>query len=224
LTPREIGVEPGMTIHDAATGRVGIWDGAQTVEPEQFFEHVARGEVQPGPNLAREQARLKILNDQWRAKGWNPLKPGSIGATARPAGLSAAIEELIQSQWERYVQDFIRAYRLDARQREKALEALAGARQEARRYLAARAADVAGWQRGRDVLATAEKDDDALARRRAQLADRRRRRVDPLDKIFEGRLKEGLARLPTAEQRKAAETDGKPPAIVEPRLAAIVGD
>ena len=224
LSPRDIGVEPGMTVHDSTAGRIGVWDGAQTVPPEEFFERVRRGEARIGPNAARLQARARLRNAQWRSRGWDPLKPGSIGLTTRPVTLYAAIEALLQARWDQYTQDVIRVYRLDDRQREKALEILAASRREARSYLAGRRSEITDWQRDWDELRAAASDAESAARRRAQLNDRRRKLVEPLDAIFEGRLKNGLERLPTADQRRSVEVDGKPPSIDEPRLGPIVGD
>jgi len=108
-----------------------------------------------------------------------------------------------ESEWEAYTRQFIRTYRLDDEQAQRASSILRDCQERANAYLSAHkdqleqlrqrvALTVDGDPRQRlDVL-------NALGRERSEL-------LRPLDEIFAKQLKPRLEKLPTSAQRRAAE-------------------
>lgn len=214
LAPEDIGVEVGGFVTDRVFGRHGVWDGEKTVRAEDYFERVRAGELQPGRHVARNGHRLKILNDRWRAQGIELGGTLGHGPATRPTRLPDEVHYIFTTEWERYTVRFMNAHKLIDKQRAEAREVLFAAQRDAREFVDKRKSDIEEWQTDRDAAAAG--DGREAGRRLEQLADRRRKLLGALDMIFESKLKRGLERIPTDEQRDAAKA-AKP---AGPRAAA----
>lgn len=107
-----------------------------------------------------------------------------------------------ESEWERYVREFIEKYQLDEAQTQRAQAILKDCQEQAQNYLQRRKAALEQLdKRDKDLGSSAA---DAQARQR--LREQRERILAPVNRIFEERLKPRLEKLPTRQQRDAAET------------------
>lgn len=128
--------------------------------------------------------------------------------------------DVLLSDWERYVYEFIQRYTLDDAQQERALSVLHDCQTLARKYLARRDEELAKIAADLEGLKVAARDvnvkdgkrievapDPQRAERAQRIDERLRDFMKPLDEIFENRLKPRLEKLPTKRQREAAAKD-----------------
>ena len=203
LTLTHIGVEPGMAIlpqGKAAEQRMAegtglcplVWDGAQGVPAEEFREAVRAGRAQYGPTF--EHLRAQASSAGHDGHGY-PVAPAG--------GASILSAETLLSEWERYVRAFVAKYDLTEEQTQKALRMLKVCQDQANRYLHKHKADFEQFHdRARKARALSG---SPAARERAAIDRERRGLREPVDEIFEKRLKPQLQKLPTRAQRQAAE-------------------
>lgn len=207
LTPSDIGVEAGMTLHfsQRATDSTLLWDGSKAVAPEEFFERLARGDVIPGPTVAPTLGG--------RGAPTSGPAGGSAaddGATATRPGRGARSRGLddFESEWEKYTRHFIIHYRLDDEQARRAWTVCRTCQERGRAIFADRRADLQDWQ-GKVEAAEGLPPPE----RERQLSDLERRRevlMAPIKRIFEERLRPELEKLPTEKQRECAEKTHTP--------------
>jgi hypothetical protein len=130
-----------------------------------------------------------------------PAPPPGENATAPPAAVAPSavpgrtVSRAITDEWERYVEDFIARYKLDAQQSERARRHLRVAQEDRDAYLRRRGEEL---KRAEQALAGANGESDKQAAR-ASLERVRR----PIERQLE-KLKENLEKLPTRDQRAAA--------------------
>jgi hypothetical protein len=174
---------------DVVTHRLLTWsDGGFDAKSEwpgspQFRELDRKRRVEL--EGAMETARRAALNDP----------------AAQPETPKAAKPKDAKDEWTLYTESFIRRYRLNEDQQQRARLALQGQISQRDRYLAR-----CGPEMERiSALYTAAKDDEALKKAEAAYA----RLMEPAQTMFEV-LKKKLDRLPTRAQRAAAaKTDGE---------------
>ena len=135
------------------------------------------------------------------------------GATGRPGGQperaasSQPTEKRAESEWEKYVREFIEKYKLNNEQAQQARAILADCQTQADRYLAARKEELEKIDRQIEELK--QSSDKNKAKTQAELQEQRKKLMDPIDRIFSQQLKPRLDRLPTRAQRQAAEAGAK---------------
>jgi hypothetical protein len=198
LTPADIGVETGATIlyQEREGDAVKIWDGKKAVSPEEFDERLKKGELQLGPPIARDRER--------EAAGANGGRAASQPVASRPARFEAALDPRnFESQWEAYTRCFIIRCRLDDDQARKAWTICRECEDRGRKYIAGRRSDMEEWQGRSEALSKATPEE--REKQSARFEQRRAELMQPVERIFEDRLKPGLDQLPTPAQRRATE-------------------
>lgn len=202
--PADIGVEPGMAVsvqNDPSAG-YRTWNGERAVEHDAWLADVKAGARDWGPLMKASFSRggrfeSPYLTDEQRSRGLLAMRELRVWATTRRhTGL-----------WERYVREFIQRYRLTDEQSQRAWSILLDCQRRADEYIKRerQALDEAISQQ----LAAKEagKHDEAK-----KLDERVARLREPIDRIFKRELKPRLDKLPTREQRKAAEQAEPQPA------------
>ncbi len=195
LVPEHIGIEPGMTVYvyskDGTVERLIYAGDGKLLPPDEFWRREAKGEPRAGAKLAA-------------ARRGEPIAT----RVPDPKSVYRKILRLRQQRrqrtdadpWLVYTQQFIERYRLDAEQRQKAMQILHECQLERDHYLRGRQRDI-------QALETALKQARS-AQQKQQFALQLQRLREPVVRIFERRLKPRLNRLPTRAQRRAAERSG----------------
>lgn len=212
LTPADIGIEPGFWAEDllAQPGDpVMVWDGEGFITSDEYTRRVvalrsAGGSGAPPAATATGDAAPASTDDTRRATGdaEKPARPRS-----ELADLPASARRLF-SEWERYTAEFIASHALDPTQTERAWRTLADCQDQALRYIRARRADMETAERELASEPDAKGHDD----RRDRATKRLRVLTQPVEMIFEHRLKPGLTRILTKEQREKASAQTTQPA------------
>ena len=127
---------------------------------------------------------------------------------SRPArGTPKANSKQPESQWEKYVREFIEKYKLNDEQSQKAAAVLEDCQTRADRHRLAHKQQVADFDK--QIAELKKSKDKDKSKKVSDLTDKRKKLLDPIDRIFEQQLKPRLERLPTRAQRRAAESAGK---------------
>jgi hypothetical protein len=174
------------------------WDGGQLIPSDEYRRRVDSGELVIGPTVARELSRLRARAIA-RAQAVEANQPTT--STSQPARLDPL------GKWERYTLSFIERHQLDGGQRERALAILRDCREMGNVHLTRTRERIARWEERRQTAGSRPSsavESDALERERRQI-------VEPLDRIFEDKLKPRLDALLTTEQRRAASQPVAPP-------------
>jgi len=136
---------------------------------------------------------------------------GRSGRTVSPRTTRPVVGRDYEGEWDRYVEEFIRKYRLDDAQKQQAHAILNDCKKQAERYLQSRKALL---ERIEQKTRTLKQPTDKKANKKsikdrgkqlADLAKQREKLLEPIQRIFERQLKPRLERLPTRAQRRAAE-------------------
>lgn len=159
----------------------------------------------PPPNPAARQAEEQgaagpAVPPPARRTGRRAVRP------TRPRGLSRAAAgsgKDFESQWDKYVADFIARYKLDSAQQQKARTILKECKDQAHRYLKGKKSTIERLDKLAEQLKKSK--DKDKSKRLAEIEAQKRKLREPIDRIFERQLKPRLERLPTRAQRKAAE-------------------
>ncbi len=202
LGPPTIGIEPGtnITFRDRRPYQTMIWDGQQAISLEEFSVRRKNGEALIGPTFARENARLAVLNERRGDFEKYQAQMDKLGMWPQPAPRKL-------NEWEKYTHDFIAQHALDAGQQERALAILKDCTDEGQSYVARERSALDAFDDRLEDL-TAQMVTDANQWR--HLADERTRLVEPLERIFNDRLKPRIESLLTREQRAASQPAAKP--------------
>lgn len=123
----------------------------------------------------------------------------------RPTGKSGGQE--FESQWEKYVREFIEKYELNDEQSQKAYAVLEDCETQANRYVQGRQSQIEQYDKQIEGLKSS--DDKEKSKKIAELTEKRKQLMDPIDRVFEKQLKPRLEKLPTRAQRRAAEEAAK---------------
>ena len=198
FTPADIGVEVGMSID--YRDREGVrkrlfWDGTRAVTREEFSDRHARGELQFGPTV---QAYYDAAEARRQADPVGALRQ-LLRATGRNPG-----ERL--SEWEQYVEDFIRRYRLDGEQAATARRILTDCQDMAKNMLMRAGTKWSELERRLELLLAGDARLVEVSDLNAWLHDYMRV-LGRLNLIFERQLKPRLDKIPTRTQRDAVELD-----------------
>jgi hypothetical protein len=138
-----------------------------------------------------------------------------------------------ESEWEKYVREFIDKYKLDATQTQNAEQILKDSEAQADKYLSGKKSELETLEKRETELKAAPKAPKvsteggkpgggtkaAESSRTTELAEITKKReaiMQPIGKIFEDGLKPKLEKIPTRAQRKAAEDAAKKAATAKP--------
>ncbi|TWT41796.1 hypothetical protein RAS1_29190 [Phycisphaerae bacterium RAS1] len=198
LTPYDIGIDVGTVIRqvDAANRTVAMmrWDGEKIVTGTEFTRRMRAGELQVGPKFLEAADHVRQISVRNR----NAADPAALAS--RPRGLGTW--STCVSEWERYTLEFIRRYRLDDGQRERAMSILKQCQEQAAPKLAERRPQFARLDE--DIAALVKLPPAEQAARRSDLRRRIASLMAPIDDIFEDGLKPRLEKLPSRAQRQEA--------------------
>jgi hypothetical protein len=135
-----------------------------------------------------------------------PPQPKRNEPAAKPPGRN------YETEWERYVREFIDKYKLDESQTQKAETFLKDCETQADKYLTGRRSEMESLDKRENELKTPPKGKEVDAakagERSKELSEIAKKRTDlmkPIGDIFENSLKPRLEKLPTRAQRKAAD-------------------
>jgi len=209
LTPADIGVEPGMTVHyqDRNDIVTAVWDGQAAISPDEYRVRLSNGSLKRGRTVERELAHLLREDAPGREASTKPSAE-SGGTATRPALFFAGERgKTFESQWEAYTRRFIMQYRLSAEQARKAWQICRDCEALGRSSIEKRRGDFDEWQKRKDALAGASAEEQKKQREALDL--RRKELMAPVERIFEERLKPDLDRIPTAQQREARRETAK---------------
>lgn len=197
FTLGDLGVEAGsrLSYQNDSNDEGWTWNGERVCKQDEWYADLKAGRREWGPTFRRVFQEKKpydspYMTDKQRAR---------LAASRRnlQARLHMARHEGL---WTKYVTDFIRKYKLDDEQTQKAMSILTDCQAEAKRHMEA--------YRPR-LTELVPKMVDARDTGDHKEAERIERELEelraPLDRIFESSLKPRLERLPTRAQRRAVE-------------------
>lgn len=172
---------------------------------------------QPGertPQVTRPPARVERPGEGTAPGAPSDPRRGQIPGEVVQPGREAA--QRAETEWEKYVRDFIEKYQLDDQQSQKAKAILEDCEQQKERYLSSKKEEIDLIDK--QIAETQKSSDKNKSQTLAKLSDRKKKLSSPVDQIFNQQLKPRLDRLPTRAQRRAAEeSTKKKPAAVKPR-------
>jgi len=205
--PGQIGVEPGAQVAvqnpQPGAGRgVRVWSGECVTSLAEFEKQLKVNPAKLGENVRK----------LWRGEYEDPYLTPAQKAEMRADSRARMIRRYLhphETLWERYVRDFIKRYRLDDQQSQKAWLLLLECQRRADALIRR---DRQKLVKLIDALLAASEAKDQQQIDRLSREFRRLRK--PVADLFSKRLKPGLERLPTRAQRKQAEA----------RARAAVGD
>ncbi|MFQ5806826.1 MAG: hypothetical protein ACE5I3_10290 [Phycisphaerae bacterium] len=217
LTPGDIGMEVGMDVRvrgaDMELETFGKWDGEKVASFEEFADRLQKGELTEGPNFTRAvvQAEAKLTQQRLAAA----RADGHVVAVwTGPMTVEQARKALLltpsqfESLWEAYTKAFIKTYKLNEEQTQKALSILKSCQQQAHAHVSAHKSDFDRLDHG--VKALTKLKGEQRAKAEAEIRRERERLLKPLNDVFEQQLKPRLDKLPTRAQRKAGERKQAP--------------
>ncbi len=133
----------------------------------------------------------------------SPARPGRTGrgtATSAPAGAN------FESEWERYVREFIEKYKLDDAQQERARAVLKDCQEQAQHVMRRRKSELDRLDE--KIKGLTGNNEAAKIKELGELNQQRTKLLEPISDI-EKQLKAKLEKLPTRAQRQAAEQAGQ---------------
>jgi len=143
-----------------------------------------------------------------RGAGVRPDRQSSPAAARASAVAGKAPGDAdFASAWEKYVQDFIAKYELNAEQQERAMKILKSCQQQGHMYLRKRQPQIEKLDR--QIAELREASDKDKVAQRSKLEAERRSLAAGVNEIFEKQLKPRLERIPTRAQREAAQKGGR---------------
>lgn len=211
LDPAFIGVDSGMEVQvQGLPGEpIQYWDGEKLISSEEFQERVRAGTVTFGPKARRQVAQLKAANAQRLQREAAGLEPPSLTTAIEnfrrygtnrpgPGGLPP-----FESEWEAYTRAFIAKYKLDEDQTQKAWSICDECQARGKDFVRRRHAEITALDAEEAAVRAKPAEQRAAARR--DLAERRAKLLEPVQRIFDEQLKPRLEKLPTRAQRAGAD-------------------
>ena len=179
LTPHDLGILPGTTVARDNDPTYRMWDGDKAIPPMEYFNAVKAGKID-NTHFAAFIERTKTEGQGRHPKQYDDATYGLVGVERTP-GL-----------WEEYVRRFIRKHKLDRPNTRKAWRHHKVCQTEALKYLKEHRGELDELDRELEK-ARAGGESQANAVKAAEA--RRNRKLGPITKIFEDRLKPGLNKL-----------------------------
>lgn len=198
FTLADIGVQPGEAVSQQDTpaipGKPLTWNGETVVGWDDWLADVKAGKREWGPRMQRvnrgEPYDSVYLTDAERGE----LR------LARLEMLRRFSVHRHEGLWTTYVRDFIARYKLDNEQTQKAMLVLSSCQDKANAIIQKRKADFeSALNRIDEAKTSGNADAETKAREKLEQL------YKPIHDIFSAELCPRLEKLPTREQRKAAE-------------------
>ena len=170
-----------------------VWSGEDIVSFPEFEKLLKSNRAKLGENVQK----------LWRGEYEDPYLTPAQKAEMRADSRARMIRHYLhphETLWERYVRGFIKRYRLNDQQSQKAWLLLLECQRRADALISRDRKKLVPLVNA--LLAAREAKDQQKVDR---LSREFRRLRKPVDDLFSKRLKPGLERLPTRAQRKAAE-------------------
>lgn len=168
----------------------------------------AVAEKNPVDTRERVRSRMQEIRERHRRnRGASESKPPA--EAKRPARATKQANENFESEWEKYVREFIEKYQLDDAQKQRAELILSSCQKQAASYMAKRKSMLEQLARREKELNELDDSDEHVKKQKseklAEIKQQREKIFEPLTQIFERQLKPRLDKLPTPDQRQAAE-------------------
>jgi hypothetical protein len=180
---------------------------SETPTPAQPTPQPARAERSSAAEEARQRLAEIRARRRANAGGREVDRPSERRPNTRTNRRTAAGGSTdFEGEWEKYVREFIARYQLNDAQKQRAEIVLKSCQEQAASYMAKRKASLEAIDKRIEEL-KGEKDSAQEVRK---LTERKTKMLEPVQQIFEKRLKPRLERLPTRAQRAAAEKGGRP--------------
>jgi len=179
LTPHDLGIFPGMSVGRETDPSYRMWDGEKGIPPMDYFNAVKAGKID-NSHFADFIKRIKKEGQGRHPKQYNDASYGLVGVERTP-GL-----------WEEYVRRFIRKHKFNREATRKAWRVHRVCQTDALKYLKAQRQEIEELDR---ELEKARSGGESQVNAVKAAEARRERRMGPVVKIFEDRLKPGLNKL-----------------------------
>lgn len=205
LAPEDIGFLSGTFVisskdKEIGGGKTGVYlERRGFVTPAEFATLTKRGE-------AKTDERITRFFEKLREQG--KLVGGSAASQAQSSPKnSKIIPNQVDDEWDRYTRDFIRHYKLDSEQTQKAELILKNVKERRTNYVQSKKRRFGELE----VELKKPKDADHLIKLRNEFEAL----CKPISDLFENQLKPRLADLPTSRQKEVAGPF-KPPTATAP--------
>ncbi len=187
-----------------------------TVEHAERRAPTPKGNTRPTP-----QPTERVTRGGEPERLETPTRGSRTERPTRKTPSKRAASKNFESEWEKYVNDFIQRYQLDEAQQQRAQTILKTCQEQATNHMTRKKAALDHLDRLEKDLADAPD----KATRAKEINEKRQKLLDPINQIFEKRLKPRLDKLPTRAQREAAESGrSRPTPKPTPRTRASEGD
>lgn len=198
FTGNDLGLEPGINLvaqnFPVKLGKPPIWNGDAIAEWDDWVRDVKAGVRQWGPKYQRANRR-EPFTSPYDTESMRRAREISALKRSRQAKLG-----VYRGLWQRYVEDFVKQFRLNEEQSQKAHQVLKSCQARAKDIQARKQAE---FSRVMTELEAARKSSDRGKVK--DLQNKLKEMREPIDRIFREQLKPRLEKLPTRAQRKAAE-------------------
>lgn len=185
FTPADIGVDVGtpLTIYRTSMDRARrqstamTWDGEKPIPNDEFRKRLDSGDLKLGPKVV-------AIIDEILIEGQKA--------------------EFVLDLWTNYTVAFIKRFKLDEEQAQKAMLILDDCKQQAQKYFTAKADDLTkAREEGARILKGENMDSETRDRELRKAKARMDELQEPINRIFHLKLVPRLNRLPTTAQMKA---------------------
>lgn len=217
--PEDIAVDAGTSVFSTVPPPRGLftgpgtglasWDGERLVSHKELLRRIRAGELEYGPAFRR-------INRIWRMEAKAEMRAGDGQGTGAvelegPDRLGLAFVDRTPGLWEEYVNRFIRKYQLGREQVQKAQTILRVCQEQGNNYLHRKREQLKALDTAEQHIKDTADDEAIGVGKLTEILKQRRKMERPLIHIFEDQLVPRLDRLPTRQQRKAAEAANPPP-------------
>ena len=159
----------------------------------------------PGTGTTPQRPREKPTGRGHERGGQAGGTRSSGDRTSGRGATSAPTSTEFESEWEKYVREFIEKYKLDDAQSQRAWSILKSCQEQAAKHMKKRKTQLERLDKKIKTLSEPSAKEKGQREELAKLKERRGKLLEPVGRIFEGRLKPRLEKLPTRAQREAAE-------------------
>ena len=220
VMPQDRNIEPPPG--DAQShGQLGVDESRGQVRPPATLTHRPRrtqaAKTDTGSPQGENEAQTDppVVNRRTARPERRPRprqQPGRGATRSGTAGKTVAGN--FESQWDKYVENFIAKYKLDDTQTQKAHTILKDCKTQANQHVLGRKSQIEELDR-QTAAAKTSKDRNKATKLR-QLNEQKQKLLAPVNHIFEQQLKPRLERIPTRTQRRNAEKPSAKPGRKRP--------
>ncbi len=203
LTPEAIGMGTGFTINvthrgvPEADSRTYV-EGMGPLFDEEFARLYVAKQITVDPRLAE---RDRIIREREAARNAGAHEAASRADKPGSASRPSVIPNAVDDEWEKYTHEFIRRFKLDPEQSQRALAILHDCQERRSAYVKSREDRIRAIQ---------ERLLKSLPGERKDLPRELESLLTPIKRIFDEQLKPRLENLPTRAQRATAQSQPSP--------------